>query len=337
MTERARPAPPDARLVQPRGRVGVRRHATPRLESQRHCTQVTYGGPDSAAASVSGSCTDRAGNRARPSAFGLKYDATAPVVTCRRRPPRGRERLVQPLAHGQLRGRRRDLWARRPADAADLRGTRHGDRVGERHLPRTTPATAPPGRRVQVRRDRTAATHVRLPRRRTRTAGTTPPLDGQLRGHRPARRVWSPARRWQTTRARTAAPPWSAATCRDKAGNGALASLPLKYDGTAPAARASPEARPTRTAGTTTRSRCGFAGSDATSGIDSCTGTERLRRPRRGGRLERHVQRSGGQLECRDAPSPSSTTRRLRTVGKRHARSGRRTGPVGTTGRSASR
>ena len=45
------------------------------------CTQVTYGGPDNAAASVNGTCSDRAGNQSGTSAFGLKYDGTAPVAT----------------------------------------------------------------------------------------------------------------------------------------------------------------------------------------------------------------------------------------------------------------
>jgi hypothetical protein len=44
------------------------------------CTSATYSGPDGGSASVSGSCTDKAGNTASAS-FGLKYDATPPAVT----------------------------------------------------------------------------------------------------------------------------------------------------------------------------------------------------------------------------------------------------------------
>jgi hypothetical protein len=44
------------------------------------CTSGSYAGPDSGGASVSGSCTDKAGNVGSAS-FGLKYDATAPSVT----------------------------------------------------------------------------------------------------------------------------------------------------------------------------------------------------------------------------------------------------------------
>jgi hypothetical protein len=45
------------------------------------CTSTTYGGPDSAAASVTGTCTDNAGNASSPLAYGLKFDATAPEIT----------------------------------------------------------------------------------------------------------------------------------------------------------------------------------------------------------------------------------------------------------------
>jgi hypothetical protein len=45
------------------------------------CTNTTYGGPDSASASVAGTCTDNAGNVSAPVGYGLKYDATAPVIT----------------------------------------------------------------------------------------------------------------------------------------------------------------------------------------------------------------------------------------------------------------
>ena len=45
------------------------------------CTQTSYSGPDSANASVSGTCSDRAGNTSASSSFGFHYDETAPVVT----------------------------------------------------------------------------------------------------------------------------------------------------------------------------------------------------------------------------------------------------------------
>ena len=44
------------------------------------CTSGTYGGPDSGGATISGTCTDGAGNSASGS-FTLRYDATAPEVS----------------------------------------------------------------------------------------------------------------------------------------------------------------------------------------------------------------------------------------------------------------
>lgn len=44
------------------------------------CTSATYGGPDSASATVSGSCTDRAGNVSGSASFSLKYDASGPSI-----------------------------------------------------------------------------------------------------------------------------------------------------------------------------------------------------------------------------------------------------------------
>jgi len=45
------------------------------------CTQAGYSGPDSAGASVTGFCRDKAANQSTTSSFPLKYDATAPVVS----------------------------------------------------------------------------------------------------------------------------------------------------------------------------------------------------------------------------------------------------------------
>jgi hypothetical protein len=45
------------------------------------CAEKTYDGPDSATASVAGTCTDKAGNRSAARGFALKYDATAPKAT----------------------------------------------------------------------------------------------------------------------------------------------------------------------------------------------------------------------------------------------------------------
>jgi hypothetical protein len=45
------------------------------------CTQARYAGPDAGAASVGGSCRDRAGNGSTAASFALRYDATPPSLT----------------------------------------------------------------------------------------------------------------------------------------------------------------------------------------------------------------------------------------------------------------
>ena len=44
------------------------------------CTSPTYSSPDSPSTTVAGTCTDDAGNISNPVNFGLRYDATAPVL-----------------------------------------------------------------------------------------------------------------------------------------------------------------------------------------------------------------------------------------------------------------
>ena len=45
------------------------------------CTNVTYSGPDNSNTTVSGSCSDAAGNKSGDSSFTLKYDSTPPTLT----------------------------------------------------------------------------------------------------------------------------------------------------------------------------------------------------------------------------------------------------------------
>ena len=60
--------------------VSVAFSGTDQLSGIRSCTTPTYSGPDSGAASVSGTCTDEAGNVSNLSTFGLKFDSTDPFV-----------------------------------------------------------------------------------------------------------------------------------------------------------------------------------------------------------------------------------------------------------------
>jgi hypothetical protein len=61
--------------------VQVRFNGTDQLSGVRACTVTTYSGPDTASASVPGTCTDQAGNTGNTVSVPLKYDDTAPVVS----------------------------------------------------------------------------------------------------------------------------------------------------------------------------------------------------------------------------------------------------------------
>lgn len=61
--------------------VGVAFSGSDQTSGVAACTSTTYSGPDSGAASLAGTCTDNAGNASAPFGYGLKYDATAPVIS----------------------------------------------------------------------------------------------------------------------------------------------------------------------------------------------------------------------------------------------------------------
>jgi hypothetical protein len=59
--------------------VGVSFSGTDAMSGIAGCSSATYSGPDSAAAAVSGTCTDKAGN-VRSAVFSFPYDATPPTL-----------------------------------------------------------------------------------------------------------------------------------------------------------------------------------------------------------------------------------------------------------------
>jgi hypothetical protein len=73
----ARPADRDGWWVKP---VEVRFAGTDGTSGIAACTDVTYRGPDGAAAAIAGTCTDGAGNVSAPLTLPLRYDASPPVV-----------------------------------------------------------------------------------------------------------------------------------------------------------------------------------------------------------------------------------------------------------------
>jgi hypothetical protein len=62
--------------------VGINFTGTDATSGLASCSGPSYGGPDTASASFSGTCTDHAGNTSAPTSFGpIKYDATRPAVS----------------------------------------------------------------------------------------------------------------------------------------------------------------------------------------------------------------------------------------------------------------
>jgi len=64
-----------------RSAVSVSFRGSDQTSGIQDCTTATYDGPDSATASLSGTCRDVAGNRSTGLDFGLRYDETAPRTT----------------------------------------------------------------------------------------------------------------------------------------------------------------------------------------------------------------------------------------------------------------
>ena len=72
--------PPDANGWY-RTPVGIAFHGSDATSGLQSCTSATYAAPDTRTASVTGTCTDIAGNTSAASSFALRYDATGPNVT----------------------------------------------------------------------------------------------------------------------------------------------------------------------------------------------------------------------------------------------------------------
>ena len=123
------------------------------------CTQLTYGGPDNAAASVNGVCRDRAGNESGTSAFGLKYDGTAPVASAAAGRPADANGWYNHALTVQLHGLGCDLRAPVLPGATELRWARQRVCDGERHVPRPRRQQRRPVLGVQVRRNRARSDH----------------------------------------------------------------------------------------------------------------------------------------------------------------------------------
>lgn len=228
----------------------------------------TYSGPDSAAVAVGGSCRDRAGNSAAGS-LPLKYDATGPQVTAAPGRPAGANGWYNAaLSVGFTGGD-----ATSGLDVCDAAKSYTGPDSASTSVGGTCRDKAgnSGAGSFAFKYDATAP-----------QASTTPSRGADLNGwYNHALSVSFTATDATAgvdscDPAKSYAGPDSATTtvggaCRDKAGNPGLASLPLKYDQTAPLVTGATPSRPADLAGWYNRSlSVGFQGSDPTSGLESC-------------------------------------------------------------------
>jgi hypothetical protein len=233
------------------------------------CTAPTYGGPDRADASVTGTCVDRAGNTSAPLGYGLKYDATAPVLSGARaeRPPNAAGWFNDPV--------RFDIQA---ADAtsgiADCPSVTYGgpdSAAASFNASCRDLAGNSASRSFALKYDETAPVlSGATPERQPNAAGW---FNDSVRFDTQATDATSGIADCPSV---TYGGPDSAAatfnaTCRDGAGNSASRSFGLKYDETAPAVTgATPERQPNAAGWFNDSVRFDAQGADSTSGIADC-------------------------------------------------------------------
>jgi large repetitive protein len=228
----------------------------------------SYSGPDSAAATVTGSCLDMAGNAAS-APLGLKYDATAPAVTgaTPSRPPDADAWYNQPVslqfqgADGMsgLASCTKVDYAGPDSGSASVSGS-CADRAGNTSIAASS----------ALKYDATAPAVTATPGRPADANGWyNQPLSVSFAGTDPISGVKN------CDAAKTFSGPDSASTsvqgtCRDNAGNAGSGSVALKYDSTDPAATATASRPPNQAGWYAAPLSVSFAGSDTLSGLASC-------------------------------------------------------------------
>jgi hypothetical protein len=233
------------------------------------CTQTTYSGPDSANASVSGTCRDRAGNTSASSNFNFQYDETGPVVTATPSrnpdsngwynhaltvaftgvdPVSGNESCVPPQGYSG-------------PDSANASVTGSClDRAGN-----TTSRT------FGLSYDATGPNVTGLPAR-------TPDSNGWY--NEPLRVIFDGTDATSGVDSCSAPEVYSgpddtnallSGSCVDRAGNASATVFSLSYDSTAPSVAAIPGRSPDSNGWYNHALTVGFGATDATSGVQSCT------------------------------------------------------------------
>jgi large repetitive protein len=234
------------------------------------CTpQQNYSGPDNAEASISGTCTDKAGNPT-PKAFGFQFDATAPALVP--------DPVPDPNANGWH--REKPLTVKFPgSDAISGIDTctadqaySGGDTTG---IPITGSCTDMAGntsgaKTYTLKYDATAPSTTATPSRPPNANGwynaaltvsfTGGDATSQIDSCDPAKSYSGPDIASTTL----------IGACRDKAGNSGSGSFTVKYDATPPQATATPDRQPNANGWYKAAVTITFAGTDTLSGLGSC-------------------------------------------------------------------
>ena len=245
---------------------------TDALSGIASCSGPTYSGPDGASRTVSGSCTDRAGN-ITPATATLNYDATAPnALAATSRAPNG------------------NGWYNAPLTVSFSQAA--GDTSGPDSCTAAVPYAGPDTASVSIPGTCTdKAGNTSAPAAATVKYDATPPTALAAADRAPNSNGWYRApvtiSFTQAAGDLSGADTCSAAVgysspdaasvtrsgaCTDKAGNtSAPASLTFKYDATAPGASASLARAADRNGWYNRPVGLNVSGTDATSGVDACT------------------------------------------------------------------
>jgi hypothetical protein len=241
------------------------------------CTRVDYGGPDGAAISVSGTCTDRAGNASGTSSAQFAYDGTAPALTPA--PSRGADAngwYNQPLSvtfpgtdatSGIASCTALQTYSGPDGANASVSGS-CSDRAGN--------STA---RTFGLRYDATAPQLVPASSRPPDANGWyNQPLNVTFPGTDATSGIVS------CTALQTYSGPDNAnagipGSCTDRAGNSTSRTFGFRYDATSPALTPSPSRAADVNGWYNHALSVSFAGTDATSGIAACTPTQNYSTP----------------------------------------------------------
>jgi hypothetical protein len=232
----------------------------------------TYSGPDSQNASVTGTCQDRAGNVGSRT-FGLSYDATAPQVTGAS-PSRGPDHggwynhTLSISFHGTdatsgIDSCTQTSYSGPDDQTATVNGTCH-DRAGN---------TSSPGS-FGFQYDETAPTVTATPARPPDSNGWyNHPLSVGFSGADPTSGIEScvPAQTYSGPDSQNAS---VSGTCQDHAGNVGSRTFGLSYDATGPVVTATPSRAPDSNGWYNHTLTVSFNGTDAMSGLDSCSPTQ---------------------------------------------------------------